>query len=220
MLSSGQTLQQCGIVVSHIAHPVADRPSKHLFGRVGTEQVYRRSGRVSGRQPAGLVSWFENHRHPIMNWSHQFIPGGGQNREGLQRRPVLWPPALPQSGEGIRIAALQPNREWALRLWIEALPLEKCVRRHETAPLLQRLSEGGLRRNLFSTRIDRVVADLGILRSRRHQAPAHQRELPVAAVVAQAHNWLNALRSDIKAGRKPRHVLKLDTKPVGEDFLR
>jgi hypothetical protein len=59
-LRPNQTLQQRRIVVSHIARAVAYRPGKHRFGRIGTDQVHRRSGRVetASRQavrPAGSL---------------------------------------------------------------------------------------------------------------------------------------------------------------------
>ena len=150
-----------------------------------------------------------------MDWLHELVGIGGEDGKCLQRRAFLGAPALPQAGEGERLAGRERKGEWLFCLGIEALPLVEGVSGHQTAPLLERIPVGRLRRNIFGAGVDGVVADLCVFCPKGHQAPAQQGNLAFAGVAIQAHHRLDALRRRVVAGRKTGHLFEFKAEPIG-----
>ena len=75
------------------------------------------------------------------------------------------------------------------------LPFVIAVGRDQAAPPLDRVLEGGLVQHRLGTGIDQQRELAGVLDPGRHQAPAHQLEMPLA--VFQNHHWNRLRRSDV-----------------------
>lgn len=84
-----------------------------------------------------------------------FVRVGGENRESFKRFAFFRAPPLPQTREGIRLAAFERDGERLLVLWIAALPLVKGIGGNQAPALAKRFTKSWLLRGLFCPRIDR-----------------------------------------------------------------
>ncbi len=83
------------------------------------------------------------------------------------------------------------------------LPLVEAAGRQQAAPAARGLAERGLVEQAFGARVAQLVADAGVARPVRHQAPAHEfgHALAFARLVDHGHR---CLRCDVLASREGR----------------
>ncbi len=92
------------------------------------------------------------------------------------------------------------------------LPLVEDVGRNEAAPALHRIAEGGLLEGSVGARVGHAVADLRVLRPRRHEPPPKQVAAPHPIPLANGED----LRSggDIESRHQRRELLNAEALEV------
>jgi hypothetical protein len=98
-------IEKSHVIVPHIADSVADLPSAHAFGWVGSKQIDGRPCQVSCIEPAIEVLLVQDDRHPVVDWLHHLVGIGSEYGEGLQRLAVLRAPTFPEAGKRVGFAA-------------------------------------------------------------------------------------------------------------------
>ncbi len=211
--------EEIGIVVTHVADAVADRPGMHLFSGVGAEQVGRGAGGIAGLEPAVVVARFEDDGHAVVeSFGHQ-VGIGGDDSKGLEGVAFFGFPGLPEAGEGVGLSGAEGDGEGAFGFCIELLPFIEGVGGDEAAALFEGLAIGGLGDDFFGAGVDGGVAEFGVLGPEGDEAPTGDGELARAGVAVEAHDGLIALGRGIEGGREPGHVFQFNAEPIGEDFL-
>lgn len=99
---------------------------------------------------------------------------------------MAWSFRSPNASEGADRAVFQAGRAWLPCLSVQ-------LSHFRAAAALERRACG----DRFALRIDRGVADLGVLRPIRNQTPAHERDLAFAGVAVDADHWLDGLRRNV-----------------------
>ena len=120
----------------------------HFFRRKRAEEIDRRTVRVAGIDPAGIVTGLEDDWHPVVDGLGELVGIGRENRKGLEDWAIFRLPSLSQSSEGIGFAAAECEREGLRGLggrfrW-RALPLVKGVGGDETAAAFEGFAKEGL----------------------------------------------------------------------------
>ena len=145
-----------------------------------------------------MILWRENHGHSIMQWLHQVIRISGDDRIGLKdasSRPVL--PAIPQTRKRKDISVSKLDRPRLLVFFVEFLPLVEACCGNQTSSALHGFAEHRTRGHGFSAGVHGGIADLGVLREKRNQAPPQKGKLPIGGVSVQPNDGLRGLRGDV-----------------------
>ena len=122
------------IVETRIADLRSDRDRRHRLGGVRSQQGNELVGRLHrGVEPVGVIARFENDRHALVSWTHQFVGVGGENGARFEGLTVRLFPGLPQARKGDRSAGLRTDEEGPLALAVLG-PFVEPVGRHQAAP--------------------------------------------------------------------------------------
>ena len=137
-----------------------------------------------------------------MNRLHYFVRISRDDRERFERL-ISTMPSVPHTGKGKERVACA-DRKGTFFLGTQLLPFIKQIGRHQTAPLADRLSRGGLDHDVLGARVARAVTDFRIFGPGWHKSPLHQPQFPVAFPI-QDHHRLYRLWGNVE-GRGNRQV--------------
>src|SRR3954468_18252258 len=128
-------------------------------------------------------------------------------------------PDLPESGERERFAVAPPEEPRHLPLGIpDLLPLVEAVSRNDATPPGERALVRARGLDALGTGVDLPVADLQILRPRRHQSPPHEVEHPPSLTLRDDGDL--GTRRHVVAGLRPFDPPFVDPEALGEDRRR
>lgn len=182
------------------------RVGSQLFTRIGTKQCLERIYMLEGWvEPLVVRHGSENHRHPVMNWPHQFIRFRGDDRTGFEWLPFSRFPVFPQPREGERPFTPQSNPQGLLRAPLH-LPFIESRRDDEAAAFFEGGSKGRFLCDRFRFGIDALKSYLGVFGPRWDQAPTKHNERPCCSVGIDPYGDDGLRRSDVVAGCEQRRI--------------
>lgn len=170
----------------------------------------------SSRQPGVPGIQLQDERHAVVPLGSKPAGLSGHDSEGRFRlRLICTTPAIPQPCKCHRLT-IGTCEVVRLSIVLWTCPFEVTRRRHETAPLLERLAVGGSRSHAFRASVDRGERRLAVLGKPRDQAPLHQRQLALTFLVL-AHDRQGSGRRGIVIDRPVRN-LAIGPKPLPDGF--
>src|SRR5262249_17525735 len=128
-------------------------------------------------------------------------------------------PLLPETCECIGLIVFQCDCEWLLHLFADSLPLIKCIRRHQTAPVPNGFAEGGRCRDCLCFCVDRAKTDLWVLCPEGNKTPPHEHDFALFGFTVQSHHRLEGLRSDVPRRTEVGNRVSVNGEELGNPLL-
>ncbi len=151
----------------------------------------------------------DDRRHPVVNRGASLIGSGRDDRGGFLLFAVGTGPGFPKAGERHWTAGLRPDEIGPLAAAL-LFPFVEAVGRKQAAAAAHGGTKGRLVDDRFTARVYQQRKCARVLDPGRDQAPAHQRELPLA--FGKPHNRHGLGRRDIVTRRKIR-LLEIAEQP-------
>jgi hypothetical protein len=166
----GNVLDAARVVICGRVHERAHGVGHETLGG-RNEEV----GQVSpaGVEPARVARRGNDERHPVVELGHRSLRLSRDDGAGLDDLAVGCDGAVPDSGEGERLAVLAANEERLLHL-VALLPFEKPTHDHEATALPKRLSVRGSSRNGLDPDVNSLHAVS--MCARKDEAPSQELE--------------------------------------------
>ena len=136
------------------------RVGHHLLRRVKPKHRQGQLQFCLRREPFDQIIFFEDHRHTIMNWLHQFVGRGGNDGHGLDDLSLLSFPVVPDAGQGKDLIC---SRAHEIGLFARSLaaPLIEPASRDDATAVAHRSPEGWPGLDPLGTGVYEQVLGLG-----------------------------------------------------------
>src|SRR5512146_499676 len=195
-----------------------DGDGEHAFRRIRDEKGRQRIRVLERRvEPPGVFPPRKDHRHPVVDRDQDGIRVGRQDRARLDAACARAFPSVPQPGEGEEMPVAHPD---VVRLFsaLFPLPLVEAAGGDQAPAPFESVAERRLFTCGFGACVDEAVADRGVFRPGRNEAPAEKGKLASFSRRAGAYGSDGLGRGDVVARRQRGEAG--DAELPGEDLIR